>query len=716
MFSAIRGNSGFFDSIFMKNIIPLKFVILLVLAQSLFSSFCVGANPLNVDAELVSEYTAVEPGQTFTVLLKTKIRDGWHTYWKNPGDSGAPTNLMWHLPEGWVAGEIQWPYPERIPYGPLVNFGYEGEVSFPVDITIASNQKTGPITLKADVEWLVCADICIPEDKELSLDLLIDRKTIDQSTVMLFQSAREKLPKAMGLISKFFVEEEKLTLNIEMPGLRRERIKQIAYFPYQEGVMDSPAEQELSLVEGGFELVTQVGYDYSLASDFSGIIVIEENAGGQGSESNAGIELTTAFEVLPINSEAVSSEGMSLLLAVAFAFIGGLILNLMPCVFPVLSIKILSLIQETNHVRTHGWVYFTGVVSSFVAIAVILIALRASGAEIGWGFQLQSPFVVAILAYLFLLIALNLSGYFEIGTNIMSFGQTFTQKGYLGSFLTGVLATVVAAPCTAPFMASAIGFALTQSNLDALLIFASLGTGMAAPYLLLCYSPYLLEKLPRPGAWMERMKELLAFPLYASAVWLAWVLSIQSGSTGVLYWGAGAVSLVFAIWLLKHLPSNLFGRLSSQFFAILLISSAVYLGYILPTIAKAASQESKSESSFTAPEWEAYSEKLLTQYRREGPVFVDFDAAWCITCKVNAAVAIDTPEVKSVFEKHHVRYLKGDWTNEDPAITRKLSEYGRSGVPLYLLYKDSENRAVVLPQILTKNIILDAVEQLVESI
>ena len=248
------------------------------------------------------------------------------------------------------------------------------------------------------------------------------------------------------------------------------------------------------------------------------------------------------------------------------------------------------------------------------------------------------------------------------------------------------------------------------------MIFASLGVAMAASYLWLCYSRYLLKKLPRPGAWMERMKELLAFPLYASAVWLTWVLSVQSGSTGVLYWGTGAVSLVFSIWLLKHLPSTLIGRLLSQGTALVLIFSAIYLGYILPSLAKPLGQENKSDSEVTAPEWEAYSEDLLTKYRQEGPVFVDFDAAWCITCKVNAAVAIDTPEVKAVFEKHHVRYLKGDWTNEDPAITRKLSAYGRSGVPLYLLYKDSENKAVVLPQILTKNIILDAVEQLMASI
>lgn len=696
----------------MRILEPAKLVFLLTLLSCLFCSVNAGAqsvNSGNVEAELVSEYLSVEPGQSFTVLLKTTIREGWHTYWTNPGDSGAPTTLDWILPEGFTVGEIKWPYPERIPYGPLVNFGYEGEVSFPVEITVPLTQKPGPITLNARGGWLVCADICIPEDAELSLDLEVGPKLIDQSREALFQSAEALIPKSLSLPSTFYVEGEALSLNIQMPGLQRERIQHVAYFPYQEGVMDSPAEQTLSLVEGGFELLTKIGYDYSPSSSFNGIIVIEESA---GSGLSADSELTTAFEILPLSAEPIAAEGMSLLLALAFAFIGGLILNLMPCVFPVLSIKILSLIQETSHVRAHGWVYFAGVVLSFVAIAILLIALRASGAEIGWGFQLQSPFVVAILAYLFLLIALNLSGYFEIGTNIMGFGQGLTQKGYSGSFMTGVLATVVAAPCTAPFMASAIGFALTQSNLAALLIFAVLGVGMATPYLILCYSPRLIEMLPKPGAWMERMKELLAFPLYASAVWLAWVLSVQSGSTGVLYWGVGAVALVFSIWLLKHLSRKRITRLLSQLLALAFIGATLYLVSILPTVSNQSDQSSQLDAGVIKPEWESYSEEKLAQYRQAGPVFVDFDAAWCITCKVNAAVAIDTSEVRAAFEKNHIRYLKGDWTNEDPVITRKLSEYGRSGVPLYLLYADSETKAVILPQILTKNIILDAVARL----
>jgi thiol:disulfide interchange protein DsbD len=399
--------------------------------------------------------------------------------------------------------------------------------------------------------------------------------------------------------------------------------------------------------------------------------------------------------------------------------VGGLILNLMPCVFPVLSIKILSLMQESEHIRLHGWIYMAGVILSFVAVAGVLIGLRASGAEIGWGYQLQSPLVVSVLVYLFLLIGLNLSGYFEIGGSVMNLGQGFSNSsGYVSSFLTGVLATVVAAPCTAPFMATAIGFALTQSSFNSLAIFASLGFGMAVPYVLLCYSPALLKRLPRPGAWMERTKELLSFPMFASAIWLLWVLSVQTGSPGIMFTGAGALCLVFGIWLLKNLSRARVPRLLTQLVVVGLFVSAMYFPNLLQTVASADSADAVSKGytgrmvGYTGPVYEAYSATRLDELRQEGPVFVNFGAAWCITCKVNEAVALDTANMRQMFESLGIKYLKGDWTNQDPAITRKLTQYGRSGVPLYLLYADQVSDAVVLPQILTEGVLLDAFEGL----
>lgn len=680
------------------------------------------ANPVNtgnLEARLMSVPSQIAPGSTFTLLLEHKIRPDWHTYWINPGDSGAATRLTWRGPEGFTFGDIAWPYPERIPYGPLMNYGYHDRVVYPIEITAPANLTGDSVTFDVRGEWLVCADVCIPERGELTLtvpvgsELMIDPQMAEEE-----MAARQRVPQLVSIPTYVERGAETVTLSISMPGLDPDRVQSVVYYPFLEALIDNPVEQVLSISETGIELILTPGYDYTETASFDGIVVIKEEAGET---------LTTAFEIRPLSgssSSGVEAEatGLSLTTALLFAFIGGLILNLMPCVFPVLSIKILSLMGETTHMTRHGWMYALGVVLSFVAIAGLLIALRAGGAEIGWGFQLQSPWVVGLLVYLFLLVGLNLSGYFEIGTSLMSFGgSSLTQNGYSGSFFTGVLATLVAAPCTAPFMASAIGYALTQSNAAALLIFAALGFGMAVPYLALCYSPALLKKLPKPGAWMERFKEILAFPLYATAVWLLWVLSLQAGSSGVLTIGAGAVTLTFAIWLLKHLPRGAFAKLSMQSVAVLIIIAVIYSPAQIQTLA--AGQAAPGQLSLdqiasdqiagkATGNYEPYSPEKLKLYRAEGAVFVNFTAAWCVTCKVNEAVALSTEDVIEAFAQNNIRYLKGDWTNEDPQITRKLAEYGRSGVPLYLLYPAGSDRATVLPQLLTKDIVLRALENL----
>lgn len=669
------------------------------------------ANPINtgnLDARLVSVPSQISAGATFTLLLEHKIRPGWHTYWVNPGDSGAATKLTWRGPEGFKFSEIAWPYPERIPYGPLMNYGYHDRVVYPIEVTAPAALSGNSVTFDLKGEWLVCADVCIPERGELQLTVPIGPELLFNSANQAEETAaRQRVPQLLSIATSVTAQDDKFSLSIEMPGLDSARVKSVHYFPFHEYLIDNPAEQKLTVNQSGFELLLTPGYEYSDTASFDGIVVIEEEAG----------ELrTTAFEIQSSRSTGAiggaDEGGISLATALVFAFIGGLILNLMPCVFPVLSIKILSLLGETAHLKRHGWMYVLGVVLSFMAIAGLLIILRAGGAEIGWGFQLQSPWVVGLLVYLFLVVGLNLSGYFEIGTSMMSFGSgTFSQSGYSGSFFTGVLATLVAAPCTAPFMASAIGYALTQSNLAAMLIFVSLGLGMAAPYLALCYSPGLLKRLPRPGAWMERFKEILAFPLYGSAVWLLWVLSLQTGATGVLMIGAGAVLLTFAIWLLKHLPVRTVPRLSLQTVAGLLIVLVLISPAELQTVAASTTFNGQTEVS-ESQNFESYSEAKLEQYRTEGPVFVNFTAAWCVTCKVNEAVALSTPEVMNLFAENNIRYLKGDWTNEDPVISRKLVEHGRSGVPLYLFYPAGSKNPTVLPQLLTKDIVLRALQNL----
>jgi thiol:disulfide interchange protein DsbD len=684
------------------------------LAQGLVASLVstvVTATPINtgnIEARLSSVATQIAPGSTFTLLLEHQIRPDWHTYWVNPGDSGAATELTWRNPEDFTFGDIEWPYPKRIPYGPLMNYGYHDRVVYPIRVTAPESISGDSVRFDVSGEWLVCADICIPERGELTLTVPVGEELVLNPVLEAeAQAARQKVPQFVDVPTSVEAGES-IELSIQMPNLDADRVSSVQYFPYAESLIDNPAEQIIEITDSGLTIGLTPGWDYKPGADFAGILVIEEQAGEMR---------TTAFEIRPSGmslasgSSAAGDGDLSLWTALLFAFIGGLVLNLMPCVFPVLSIKILSLMGETTHLKSHGWMYVLGVVLSFVAIAALLIGLRAGGAEIGWGFQLQSPWVVGSLVYLFLLVGLNLSGYFEIGTSLMSLGAgSQNQSGYSGSFFTGVLATLVAAPCTAPFMASAIGFALTQSNLAALLIFTSLGFGMAVPYLALCYAPKLIEKLPRPGPWMERFKEFLAFPLYASAIWLLWVLSIQSGANGVLVVGAGAVLLVFAIWLLKHLPTRTPLRLSSQLFAVVMLLAVAY----------SPSQLSTAQATTTAPvvteepsgNFESYSAAKLEAYREEGPVFVNFTAAWCVTCKVNEAVALSTTDTMNMMAKKDVRYLKGDWTNEDPEITRKLAEHGRSGVPLYLLYHPDQAEPVVLPQILTQDLVLGELQKL----
>ncbi|XOV88899.1 MAG: protein-disulfide reductase DsbD family protein [Pseudomonadota bacterium] len=669
----------------------------------------------NVQAELIAEVDAIVPGQPFWVALRQVIRPGWHTYWRNPGDSGAPTTLNWSLPEGFSAGDIQWPRPERIAYGPLMNFGYHDEVVFPVQITPPSTIEATEVLLSAEGQWLVCADICIPEGARLTLRLPVaGAANPDPRHLAYFHAARQQIPQAAGIKSRATPGESAIVLWVDIPG---ERIASVDYFPYLEGVMENPAAQPFRPLDGGIELTITPGYDFSPGVSLDGILVVTENLGER---------LTSVFEISPEDAAptvAAATPETGLLVALAFAFLGGLILNLMPCVFPVLSIKILSLMQQvgshSTQIRAHGWAYLAGVVLSFVAVAAVLIALRAGGAQIGWGFQLQSPLVVGLLAYLFLLIGLNLFGFFELGTSVMNLGQGLANRsGLSGSFFTGVLATLVAAPCTVPFMASAVGFALTQPNVIAVLVFAALGLGMATPYLLLCYSPALMDQLPRPGPWMARFKELLAFPMFATAVWLVWVLSLQAGSGGVVAVLTGMLLLVFAIWQVRHAGRSKVLRIVSLGGALLVVLGALYLPVGLRseeagTVGTAAAP--RVDAGYRGPVWETYSPERLAEARERGPVFVNFTAAWCITCKVNEAVALDSADVRQAFETAGVSYLKGDWTNEDPVITAALSSYQRSGVPLYLLYSDTQGRAEVLPQVLTESIVIEAVQGLVQN-
>ena len=643
-----------------------------------WATFCHATQ--KVEVALFAEVESIQPGQPFWVGFHQTITPGWHTYWRTPGDSGAATQLNWRLPEGFSASEIHWPFPERIPYGPLVNFGYHDEVLLLVQLTPPANI-AGEVILTAKAQWLVCEEICIPEDAEVNLTLPVasEGPVLDDRYREKFLLSRQKIPRKLPVQTSIDVAGQDISLSVALST--DSRVQSLTYFPYEEGVIDLTAPINPKAAEGGgLLLALSPGWDFSNQSSFDGVLVVTEK-----SRDQTAFALTPTVQIL---------AGMGWLNAVLFAFLGGMILNLMPCVFPVLSIKILSLLESAGSIRLHGLIYFAGVVLSFVFIAAVLLALRAAGEQIGWGFQLQSPVVIALLCYLFVFIGLNLMGYFEFGLSFSNLGNMLVPRdGYLGSFATGVLASVVAAPCTAPLMGAAIGFAMVQDAVIALSVFAALGVGMATPYLALCITPGLLQRLPRPGRWMVTLKQLFAFPMFASAIWLIWVLSIQSGPDGVLYVLLGLLCITFAIWM-----ANLRGGVVYRLIIGLLVLTALVL------ISNLTTDKTTASSDFVS-----YNKAALEEARREGPVFVNFTAAWCITCKVNELVALQSDNVMRVFDENKVTYMKGDWTNEDPEITAALAEYGRNGVPLYLYFDKGEENAQILPQILTEDIVIEAV-------
>ena len=668
-------------------------------------------------AVLALESPKAAPGATVWAMVTLTPQKSWHTYWRNPGDSGIPTTLKWTLPKGYSAGEISWPAPERIPVGPLMNYGYGGAARLLVPISVPASATPGTeVTLATEAKWLVCQEVCVPEEAQLDVPLTVasssDAATAhDAATSAVFKAALEEVPVPASFTARGAANDKTFAVVIEDAsklGLAPEAIKTAAYFPYDDGLIDYAAPQRLTLSDGKVIISAARGYQ-TAPKNADG--VIEINAGRKDMKAYA---LHAAFTgPMPSLSPAAAAgealtikvggggSSITLLTALAFAFLGGLILNLMPCVFPVLSLKALSVARQADahphEARRDGLLFTAGVVISFVGAAGVLIALRDAGAAAGWGTQLQSPLVVTALAYVLFLVGLNLAGFYEIDGGAMGIGQSLAdRKDALGSFFTGVLAVVVAAPCTAPFMASAIGFALTQPLAVALATFLALGLGFALPFLLISITPQVRHLLPRPGPWMARFKELLAFPMFAAAAWLVWVLSQQTGSDGVIAALGGAVLIAFAIWLWRagsHPVSRAIGRgiaAISIVLALLLAGWQARLASSVTQVAKGASYQPYSQA------------KVEAALQNGDGVFVNLTAAWCITCLVNERVALSNPGVIATMQKKDIVYLKGDWTNQDPEITALLKKFGRSGVPLYLYYPPGAgDTPVVLPQILT---------------
>ncbi len=666
----------------------------------------------NVETFITLEAQGVAPGQTVWAALTQNIRPHWHTYWINPGDSGIPTEIKWTLPEGWKADAITWPAPQRFPIGPLVNFGYADQVHLLVPLTVPANATPGQaVTLDAKVDWLVCEDICIPESADLSIAVPVVAGTaaVEPEAAPLFTRARASLPVPSPYTATLSPGDKAHRLTLAAPGLDKGKISEVFFFPHDYKVASANAAQELRLGADGLTLSLVPGGALP-AGPVTGVLSFTEELDGQSVRHAFAVEAAVgAAAPASTGGDGQTSWATALLLAL----LGGAVLNLMPCVFPVLSMKALALLQHgPGHARRHGLAYTAGVLACFAVVAGALIALRAGGAAIGWGFQLQDPLVVAILAYVMLLLGLSLSGVFTLGGSVMGVGQGLAGRdGLAGSFFTGVLATVVATPCTAPFMGTALGFAITQPWPVALSVFLALGLGMALPFLALSFSPALLKRLPRPGLWMERVKQALAFPLYASAAWLVWVLSIQAGPAALATVLAGMVAIAFAAWVYGQTRlSGGAGRAFGSLLAVLALGGAVAGASTARTVPVPEQTAGAKPSSGDYQPWTAEKQAELTGQGK--PVFVNFTAAWCVTCLVNERTSLSTDAVKAAMKAKGVAYLKGDWTNRDATIARVLESHGRSGVPLYLVYLPGKAEPVILPQILTEGIVLDALSGL----
>jgi thiol:disulfide interchange protein len=671
-----------------------------------------------VRVELLSEVGAITPGQTFWVALYQRITPGWHTYWVNPGDSGEPPRIEWALPSGFTAGEITWPFPEKIPIGPAMTFGYSHEVVLPIPITSPRGLTPGTrVTLRGQASWLVCEKTCIPEEAPITLTLPVTAGAPppDPRGAPMIAAARQRVPTPSPWPAAFAATSDEVTLTIKASELMAEQITDVWFFPARWGAIDLAAPQRTRVDAAGIRLDVPRGpLREAIAAPIDGVLVVSEQLDG-----------AIARHAFVVTAQPSSGGGRSntssLPRAIALAFAGGLVLNLMPCVLPVLSVKALGLVQHSSGrpsgLRAHGLAYAAGVLVSFAIVAGALIALRAGGEQVGWGFQLQSPAFVTLLAWLFFAVALSFSGAIVVSGRFAGAGHALAARsGYVGSFAAGALATVAATPCTAPFMGAAVGFAVTQPWAIALLVFEALGLGLAAPYLLLSFVPAWSRFLPKPGAWMTRLKQLLAFPLYASAAWLVWVVSQQAGPHGVGAALAGLVLIAFASWLHSALGGvrAIWRRTATWTVAALL--PLLIVGIVALGPLGAGTRSPEPEAAVGGLGWEPFSPERLDALRASGkPVFVNVTAAWCVTCLVNERVALRSAAVADAFAKKGVVALKADWTNRDPAISRMLGSLGRSGVPLYVLYPPGARAGTppsLLPQILTEGTVIDALDKL----
>jgi thiol:disulfide interchange protein len=668
------------------------------------------ADVAHLHVQLVLPQSSLYPGGPNNAGLYFKLEPGWHIYWQNAGDSGEPPSMRWTLPDGVSATPLQFPAPARLPLGPLMDFGYENEVMFPFSFDVAKSAKPGSAILDAKVSWLVCREVCIPGKAELRVKMQMlagppGATTTSSFDETLWKRWTDSLPKPLSSTGKAVFQPTPTGFRLGVETGRRET--QAAFFPADQNILDNPSPQKLTPTAKG--LVLELKKDASLTANPAQLSGILELSGGR----NYVISALPGTVVVPAATVAWAVLARS----AAFAFLGGLLLNLMPCVFPVLFLKGLALVNsgsvERHKLRSHGFVYATGILVSFWVLVGALLVLRAAGSKLGWGFQFQSPIFLALMASLLFFLGLSLAGQFEIGLTLTSAGGSLAAKqGYAGSFFTGVLAVIVATPCTAPFMGAAIGYALSAPTAATFAVFTALALGLAAPYVALTLQPAWTRLLPRPGAWMEVLKQAVSIPIFITVIWLAWVLANAYGAAVLAALLAGFLLLAIAGWFLGRWPAK---RWATAVAAVILLG-AVALSVFSQRLAAESEPTTSATSAGSATstgDWQPWSADAVSRYQAQGrPVFVDFTASWCLSCQVNERVALRQPEVEQAFQAANVALLKADWTRHDEAITQALTALGRDGVPAYALYTPGNPDPQLLPEVLTPGIVLDALNKL----
>ncbi len=735
------------------------FLVLMMTLILPFQASAITGGPSHVRVELFQEEETIEPNRSFWVALHFYLEDGWHVYWKNPGDAGIPLKVEWNLPAGFEAGPLQWPFPEKFTVADMVGFGYKGEVTLLTQVTPpAQLDPNAQISLQAQVKWLVCSALtCQPGSASATFPLTIsfDKPKIRPEFATIFEQARAKIPQTHVEVKTIRKDGiVRLEVPQESSNSQDGTVQGVYFFPEQKDVIDHSIEPTVakSTVDSNLYFVNLKGSDEigAKSQTLKGVLVLHTQTGSKESfqafDIDSPIEEDGDHNVLSlldpskfspsIGSGSVASSSSSLAfegglgVALIFAFVGGMILNLMPCVLPVMSFKVMSFVKMAGQSRAltlkHGLMFSFGVILSFWLLASVMLILRTYGQAVGWGFQLQEPLFVVILASILFVFALSLFGLFEWGMFFASWaGQTQVEtaqksSGYTGSFLSGVLATAVATPCTGPFLGSAVGFAVTLPVFQSLLIFTSLGLGMCFPYLLLAAFPSYLRFMPKPGAWMETFKQLMGFLLLATVLWLLWVFSAQTDAFSLICLLAGFLCFAIGGWIYGTGCSPVLSR-KKRAFAYVFVLLFAFMGCqaILFPRASWYNQDTLSSHSKSGSEWEGwedFSPTRVAQLRREGkPILIDFTAKWCLICQANHLV-LSSDSVQKQLNNAGVVKMKADWTKNDPVITQELSKFRRNSVPLYVLYGPNEQQEpLILPQVLTTDVVINHLNSAISS-